>query len=80
MKEQLTNNVSIKYQLTVQLMDVTGIADGFAVLLQNQLSNLLIVTGTADDQLWPMIQKKLEVLNKAGLTKDNFQVRDYELE
>ena len=54
-------------------MDVTGTADGFAVL-QKQLSNLMIVTGTADDQLWPMIQKKLEVLNKAGLTKDNFQV------
>ena len=60
-------------------MDVTGTADGFAVL-QKQLSNLMIVTGTADDQLWPMIQKKLEVLNKAGLTKDNFQVRNYELE
>ena len=60
-------------------MDVTGTADGFAVS-QKQLTNLMIVTGTADDQLWPMIQKKLEVLNKAGLTKDNFQVRDYELE
>merc|ERR1719211_840667 len=32
----------------------------------------LVATGTADDKLWPMIQKKLEVLNKAGLTKDNF--------
>ena len=31
-----------------------------------------MATGTADDKLWPMIQKKLEVLNKAGLTKDNF--------
>ena len=27
--------------------------------------------GTADDSLWPMIQKKLVVLNKAGLSKDN---------
>jgi len=33
----------------------------------------LVAKGTADDQLWPMIQKKLDVLNKAGLTKDNFQ-------
>ena len=29
--------------------------------------------GTADDSLWPMIQKKLVVLNKAGLSKDNFE-------
>ena len=33
----------------------------------------LVAKGTADDELWPMIQKKLDVLNKAGLTKDNFQ-------
>jgi len=33
----------------------------------------LVAKGTADDQLWPMIQKKLDVLNQAGLTKDNFQ-------
>ena len=32
----------------------------------------LVALGTADDKLWPMIQKKLEVLNKAGLSKDNF--------
>ena len=32
--------------------------------------------GTADDELWPMIQKKLDVLNKVGLSKDNFQVRN----
>ena len=29
--------------------------------------------GTADDVLWPMLQAKLEVLNQAGLSKDNFQ-------
>ena len=29
--------------------------------------------GTADDELWPIIQKKLDVLNKAGLSKDNFK-------
>ena len=28
--------------------------------------------GTADDELWPLIQKKLDILNKAGLSKDNF--------
>lgn len=28
--------------------------------------------GTADDHLWPLIQGKLDVLNKAGLSKDNF--------
>ena len=32
-----------------------------------------ICRGTADDSLWPMIQKKLVVLNKAGLSKDNFE-------
>ena len=32
--------------------------------------------GTADDKLWPMIQKKLDVLNKAGLSKDNFSHSD----
>jgi len=36
----------------------------------------LVAKGTADDELWPMIQKKLDVLNKAGLTKDNFQDSD----
>merc|ERR1712126_353000 len=33
----------------------------------------LVARGTADDSLWPMIQKKLVVLNKAGLSKDNFE-------
>ena len=28
---------------------------------------------TADDVMWPMIQSKLSVLNKAGLSKDNFE-------
>jgi SWI/SNF-related matrix-associated actin-dependent regulator 1 of chromatin subfamily A len=32
-------------------------------------------TGTADDELWPLIQSKLDVLNKVGLSKDNFQVK-----
>jgi SWI/SNF-related matrix-associated actin-dependent regulator 1 of chromatin subfamily A len=29
--------------------------------------------GTADDSLWPMIQRKLVVLARAGLSKDNFE-------
>merc|ERR1712126_468433 len=33
----------------------------------------LVARGTADDSLWPMIQKNLVVLNKAGLGKDNFE-------
>uniref|UniRef100_A0A1B6C6H6 SWI/SNF-related matrix-associated actin-dependent regulator of chromatin subfamily A-like protein 1 n=1 Tax=Clastoptera arizonana TaxID=38151 RepID=A0A1B6C6H6_9HEMI len=33
----------------------------------------LMAKGTADDHLWPLIQKKLEVLHKAGLSKDNFK-------
>jgi len=33
----------------------------------------LVARGTADDVMWPLIQKKLEVLNKAGLSKDNFE-------
>merc|ERR1712142_153204 len=33
----------------------------------------LVAKETADDVLWPMIQQKLDVLNKAGLSKDNFE-------
>ena len=33
----------------------------------------LVAKETADDVLWPMIQAKLNVLNKAGLSKDNFE-------
>ncbi|XP_025420462.1 SWI/SNF-related matrix-associated actin-dependent regulator of chromatin subfamily A-like protein 1 isoform X1 [Sipha flava] len=33
----------------------------------------LLAKNTADDSLWPMIQTKLNVLNKAGLSKDNFK-------
>ncbi|CAB4061372.1 SMARCAL1 [Lepeophtheirus salmonis] len=32
----------------------------------------LVAKGTADDELWSLVQKKLEVLNQAGLSKDNF--------
>ena len=31
----------------------------------------LCAQGTADDTLWPLIQEKLDVLSKAGLTKEN---------
>lgn len=36
----------------------------------------LVAAGTADDHLWPMIQSKLDVLSKAGLSKDNFNDMD----
>ncbi|XP_028394418.1 SWI/SNF-related matrix-associated actin-dependent regulator of chromatin subfamily A-like protein 1 [Dendronephthya gigantea] len=32
----------------------------------------LIAKKTADDYLWPLIQKKLDVLSEAGLNKENF--------
>jgi hypothetical protein len=35
---------------------------------------VLSTLGTADDELWPLIQGKLDVLNKVGLSKDNFKV------
>ncbi|XP_022246250.1 SWI/SNF-related matrix-associated actin-dependent regulator of chromatin subfamily A-like protein 1 isoform X2 [Limulus polyphemus] len=36
----------------------------------------LVAQGTADDHIWPLVQKKLEILNKAGLSKDNFSDAD----
>ncbi|XP_069705432.1 SWI/SNF-related matrix-associated actin-dependent regulator of chromatin subfamily A-like protein 1 isoform X2 [Periplaneta americana] len=36
------------------------------------LIQYLVAKGTADDHIWPLIQNKLNVLNKAGLSKDNF--------
>ncbi|GAB1603374.1 SWI/SNF-related matrix-associated actin-dependent regulator of chromatin subfamily A-like protein 1 isoform X2 [Argonauta hians] len=36
----------------------------------------LVATGTADDFIWPLIQKKLNVLGKVGLSKDNFSETD----
>ncbi|KAF6213119.1 hypothetical protein GE061_010834 [Apolygus lucorum] len=35
------------------------------------LIQYLIANGTADGHLWPLVQKKLEVLNQAGLSRDN---------
>ncbi|NXK96372.1 SMAL1 protein, partial [Formicarius rufipectus] len=32
----------------------------------------LVARGTADDYLWPMIQEKIKVLGKAGLSETNF--------
>ena len=36
----------------------------------------LVAQNTADDQVWPLVQKKLDVLNKAGLSKDDFSSAD----
>ena len=35
-------------------------------------------SGTADDEMWPMIQTKLEVLSKVGLGNENFTDKDTE--
>ena len=37
---------------------------------------LFALPGTADDVLWPLLQRKLDVLNQAGLSKDNFHNSD----
>nr|XP_022309612.1 SWI/SNF-related matrix-associated actin-dependent regulator of chromatin subfamily A-like protein 1 [Crassostrea virginica] len=36
----------------------------------------LVAKGTANDHLWPLVQKKLEVLSKAGLSKEDFSSAD----
>lgn len=36
----------------------------------------LLARGTADDHLWNLVQSKLNVLNKVGLSKDNFKNAD----
>ncbi|CAG7838280.1 unnamed protein product [Allacma fusca] len=33
----------------------------------------LLAKGTADDEIWRLVADKLDVLNKAGLSKDNFR-------
>ncbi|KAE8744020.1 hypothetical protein FOCC_FOCC009304 [Frankliniella occidentalis] len=38
------------------------------------LVQYLVQRGTADDQIWPLIQLKLDVLSKAGLSQDDFKV------
>lgn len=40
------------------------------------LVQYLVARGTADDYIWPLIQSKLNVLNKAGLSKDDFMNAD----
>lgn len=36
----------------------------------------LVARGTADDHIWPMVQHKLSILSKAGLSKDDFKDSD----
>lgn len=36
----------------------------------------LVAPGTADDFIWPLVQNKMNVLGKAGLTKDDFTKTD----
>lgn len=40
------------------------------------LIQYLVAKNTADDYLWPLVMTKLDVLNRAGLSKDNFQAAD----
>lgn len=40
------------------------------------LIQYLVAKNTADDYLWPLVMTKLDVLNRAGLSKDNFQSAD----
>lgn len=40
------------------------------------LVQYLVAKGTADDYLWPLVQSKLDILSKAGLSKDNFHDAD----
>lgn len=40
------------------------------------LVEYLIAKGTADDHLWNLVQSKLNVLNKVGLSNDNFKNTD----
>ncbi|GBM34560.1 SWI/SNF-related matrix-associated actin-dependent regulator of chromatin subfamily A-like protein 1 [Araneus ventricosus] len=42
----------------------------------NVVVQYLVAKGTADDEIWPLVQRKLDVLNKAGLSKDNFKSAD----
>jgi SWI/SNF-related matrix-associated actin-dependent regulator 1 of chromatin subfamily A len=39
----------------------------------------LVASGTADDYMWPLLQQKLSVLGKAGLSKDDFAQSDRQL-
>ena len=40
------------------------------------LVQYLVARGTSDDIMWPMLQAKLDTLNKAGLSKDDFREAD----
>lgn len=52
---------------TVQAEDrVYRIGQKNSVLVQ-----YLCAKGTADDELWPLVNEKLDVLSKAGLTKES---------
>lgn len=43
------------------------------------LVQYLVAKNTADDYMWPLVSKKLDVLNRAGLSKDNFRNADMNL-
>ena len=54
------------------LSDDVIIQSELTPVLSKNYQNFKIVQGTADDELWPMIQNKLNVLSKVGLGNENF--------
>lgn len=62
----------LSFQILVQAEDrAHRIGQQDCVMVQ-----YLVAKGTADDFIWPLVQSKLQVLSKAGLSKDNFANAD----
>jgi hypothetical protein len=85
-KYDLKSKTFVKYVLSCKLYTVTKVQTNSDVTKCKQTmtssrflwnnTKIIIKLGTADDELWPMIQRKLDVLNKAGLSKDNFMASE----
>ncbi len=76
-----TDSVSVQYLVAKGLDFFTGKKKSTAFPVRQFVKNSkkifsLPLSGTADDELWPLLQNKLDVLNKAGLSKDNFKDSD----
>jgi len=67
--------------LTVSFQELTQAEDRAHRIgqLDSVLVEYLVAKGTADDQLWAMVQSKLSVLHSVGLSKDNFKSADTEI-
>ncbi|VDP76222.1 unnamed protein product, partial [Schistosoma mattheei] len=44
--------------------------------MDSVLIRYLIAEQTADDFIWPLVERKLEVLSKAGLNRETFRMTD----